>query len=190
MSESNPIQIQTQLNKQIQEIKVSKRVYNVVRSIVDSSTKPIYEWNKPIRVSDNVVKFVKYKLLSNGLEVKAWSIVVHPLTIQKEGAELEAISINVYDGFGNKVSELRIRETFLPSEQDLDGFKPYVLKIASHEIIAKSLHEFEYYEIVPITDVPFAEPIPLSSFVNKLMFYFNKALSVVRNGNAYEDDGI
>jgi hypothetical protein len=168
-------QTQTQINSQLKVIEVSKRVYKAVKSIVDSSTKPDYDWNKPIRVSDNVVKFVKYKLLPNGLEVKAWSIAIQPLTIQKEGAELEATSISVYDGFGNKVGELRIKETFLPSEQDINGFKPYVLEISGHEIITKSLHEFEYYVIKPCTDVPFAEPIPLSSFVNKLMFYLNKA---------------
>jgi hypothetical protein len=172
------------MNSNVKIIEVSKKAYSVIRSIVDSSTKPSYEWNKPIVLENGKVKFVKYKVLPNGLEVKAWVITVEPMKIQKEGAELDAVRIAVYDGFGSKVAELRVRETFLPSEQDLDGFKPYVLKIAGHEIIAKSIHELEYYVMVPDCDVPFAEPIPLAALANKLMFYLYKALQVTQNADA------
>jgi hypothetical protein len=183
MSEFNQIQAQTQIQPQLNKLKtieVSKRVYNVVRSVVDSSTKPVYHWNKPIVIANNVVKFVKYKTLPNGLEVKTWAIVIMAKGIQKGGAELEATSIRVNDGFGNKIAELVIRETFLPSEQDLDGFKPYILHVESNRVIAKSIHEYEYYVIKPRDDVPYAEPISLAAFVNKLMFYFAKAVQMLQ----------
>jgi hypothetical protein len=182
MSQSNSIQIQTQIKSNLKIVEVSKRIYNVIRSIVDSSTKPSYEWNKPIFLSDNKIKFVKYKVLPNGLEVKVWEITVEPLKIQKEGAELNATTINVYDGLGNKVVEVMIRNEFTVSEL----FNHYIVRIENSEVTAKSLHELEYYVIKPSSDIQYAKPVSLADFVNKLMFYYYKAMGVVRNADAAE----
>ena len=184
MPESNTIQTQSQIKSQIKEIEVNKRVYSVVRSIVESSTSPKYEWNKPIMVSENMVKFVKYKVLPNGLEVKAWAITIQPLIIQKEGAELDADLIAVYDGLGNCIARLTIRHNFLAYED----YKVYILKIGNIEIAAKSIHEFEFYAVKTSEDIPFARPISLASLVNKLMFYYNMALNVVKNVDANENE--
>jgi hypothetical protein len=190
MPESNPIQTQYQIKYQIKEIEVNKRVYSVVRSIVESSTKPIYEWNKPIAVDKKIAKFVKYKVLPNGLEVKAWEITIYPLTIEKEGLKLTGTVIKVFDGLGNEVADLTIRDEFTMSELDIKEPNRYSIAINDVIVGAKSIHEYEHYVIKPSSDVPYAKPISLAAFVNKLMFYYNMALNVVKNVDANENDNI
>jgi len=137
------------------QIKVSERTYNIIRSIVESSTKPSYHFNKPIGN-----KFVKYKG-----ETRFWQVKILPMIIRRGGAELPAIKIVVEDGFGQRVAELIV------SEYKLNNNSYYVLETDDHEIKASSLYDFEHYFIVPAEPVPYAKPIPVSSFVNKLMFY-------------------
>jgi len=186
MPNSNPIQTQIKLKT----IEVSKRVYNVVRSIVESSTKPTYEWNKPIRVSDNVVKFVKYKVLPNNVEVKAWEIVIQPLVIQKEGLKLTGTIVIVYDGLNNEVADLTIRDEFTLSELDVKEPNRFAIAVGDYIIGAKSIHEYEYYFVSPSDPVPYTKPISLAAFVNKLTFYYAKAMQVVKNADAKENDKI
>jgi hypothetical protein len=185
MSESNSIQIQTKtqmnLNSEIKVIEVSKRIYNVVRSIVESSTKPIYEWNKPIKVSDNVVKFVKYKTLPNNVEVKAWEIVIQPIAIQRENLVLTGTVIKVLDGLGNEIADLTVRDEFTITEIDIKEPNRYSIAIGDSIIGAKSIHEFEYYFVSPSDPVPYAKPISLASLINKLMFFLAKARSCFRS---------
>ena len=186
MTEPTQIQAQIQsksnISSNLKIIEVSKKAYNIIRSIVESSTKPDYHWNKPIVLNDNKVKFVKYKVLPNGLEVKAWEIIVMPMIIQKENSELDADVVFVNGG----LVRLVIRHEFMAHED----CKVYALRIVGKpdniEIVAKSLHEFEYYIVKPNEDVPFATPISLADFVNKLMFYYHKALQVTQNANATE----
>jgi hypothetical protein len=84
--------------------------------------------------------------------------------------------LDVYDGLGNEVARFVIRHNFLAYEDT----KVYALKIMSKpvniEIDAKSIHEYEYYAVKPSEDIPFARPSSLAAFVNKLMFYYSKAL--------------
>ena len=172
MPKSNQIQIQIQsrsnINSNVKIIEVPKRVYNIIRSIVESSTKPDYHWNKPIRFDNDKVKFVKYKLLPNGLEVKVWEVAIQPMIIQKENSELDADLIAVNGGLVRMV----VRHEFLAYEDK----KVYILKISSVEIDAKSLHEFEYYIVKPSEEIPYARSVSLADFVNKLMFYYYRAL--------------
>jgi len=182
MSESETqIQI-NQINSQINRIEVNKRVYSVLRSVVESSTKPIYEWNKPIAIGNGRVKFVKYKVLPNNVEVKAWEVIVEPIVIEREGLRLTGVVIKVYDGVGNEVADLTIRDEFTITEIDVKEPNKYSIAIDNTIIGAKSIHEYEYYVIEPRSPVPYALPISLAAVVNKLMFY----LSVVRNTNAAE----
>jgi hypothetical protein len=176
------IQTSNQIPNQINNIVISKKIYNVIRSIVDSSTKPSYEWNKPIVLEKCKVKFVKYKVLPNNIEVKAWEITIQPLAIQREGAELMANLVTVFDGLGNKVAELIIRNMFTTSEQNIS----YILRLGNERIEFSSVHEFEYYLVSPSEPVPYARPVSLASFINKLMFYYYKAMGVVRNADAAE----
>jgi len=180
MPESIQIQSKSNLGMQIKEIEVPKRVYTVVKSVVDSSTKPDYHWNEPIVGANGSVRFVKYKALDNGVEVKAWEIDITPVKIQKEGVELAADLVSVYDGADNLVAELLIRKQFLPSEQGLDGHKRYVIRIKDFELAVKSLHELEYYVIRPSEYVPYVKPIGLADFINKLIFYYRKAIEALK----------
>jgi hypothetical protein len=194
MSESNPNQISIQINQtqtnQIKEIMVPKRVYNVIRSIVDSSTKQTYEWNKPIVVDMKTVKFVKYKTLQNSIEVKAWEVVVMPMNIQRENLTLTGTVIKVFDGLGNEVADLTIRDEFTITEFDVKEPNRYSIVINDVIVGAKSIHEYEYYLVSPSDPVPYAKPISLAAFVNKLVFYYSKALSVIKNVDANENDNI
>ena len=188
MSNSNPNQIQTQIKSNLKIVEVSKRTYNVIRSIVDSSTKQTYEWNKPIVVNEKTVKFVKYKVLPNNIEVKAWEIVIMPMEIQREDVKLVGTVIKVFDGLGNEVADLTIRDEFTMSEIDIKEPNRYAISIGDVIVGAKSIHEYEYYFVSPSDTVPYAKPISLATFASKLMFYLNKAVGVVRNVDANENE--
>jgi hypothetical protein len=173
-------QIQTQV------IKISKKTYNVIRSIVDSSIKPDYEWNKPIKISENKVKFVKYKTLENGVEVKAWEITIEPMGIQKEGSVLNATLISVWDGCNRLVADLIIRNEFTVNETRKTYTLTIIKKPDNIEINADSIHDFEYYIVKPNEEIPYARPVIIAAFVNKLMFFYHKALQVAQNADASE----
>jgi hypothetical protein len=66
----------------------------------------------------------------------------------------------------------------------------YVLTIGSTYFCADPIHEFEHYAVMPYEETPYARHITLADFVNKLVFYYSKALEVVRNVGAGEDGGI
>ena len=190
MSQSNQTQTQTQNKSNVKIIEVNKRIYNVIRSIVDSSTKPIYDWNKPVAVDEKIVKFVKYKVLPNGIEVKAWEVVIQPMIIDRENVKLTGAVIKVFDGVGNEVADLTIRDEFTVSELDIKEPNRYAIAINDIIIGARSIHEYEYYFIKPSSDVPYAKPVSLATFVSKLMFFFAKARGVTQNANASEASGI
>jgi hypothetical protein len=144
---------------QVNQLKVSKKTYNIVRSIVESSVKDTYDFNRPVKIN-NVVKFVKYKG-----DARFWQIVIVPMTIMKDGMEFPATKIVVKDGLGQRVAELIV------SEYKLLNNAYYVLRIGDNEIFAESISKFEHYVIVPDDHVPYARPVPLGNFINKLMFY-------------------
>jgi hypothetical protein len=181
MSESNQIQTQIQVNSKIQVIEVPKRTYNVVRSIVDSSTKPIYEWNKPIAVDEKTVKFVKYKVLPNGVEVKAWEIIIMPMNIKQEDFTLTGTVIKVFDGLNNEVADLMIRDEFTSREIDIKDPNRYSIAIDDIIVGAKSIHEYEFYVVKPSVPVPYAKAFSLAAFVSKLMFFLVKAKTALQN---------
>ena len=162
----------TQIQTQIKVIEVPRKVYNIIRSIVESSTKQIYEWNKPIIVDEKTVKFVKYKRLPNNVEVKAWEIIITSVNIQRENVMLSGTVVKVCDGLGNEIADLTIRDEFTITELDVREPNRYAIAISDSIIGAKSIHDYEYYVIKPIDTVPYAKPVSLSAFVNKLMFYF------------------
>ena len=190
MPESTQIQTQSQVKSNLKVIEVNRRVYSVVRSIVESSTKPIYEWNKPIAVDEKTVKFVKYKVLPNGVEVKVWETIVMPINIQREDLVLTGAVIKVCDGLGNEIADLTIRDEFAVTELDVKEPNRYAIAISDVIVGARSIHEYEHYVIKPSSGVPYARPISLASFVNKLMFFYGKALQTTQNVDASKDDEI
>jgi len=150
-------------------IKVNRKAYSVIRSIIDSSTKSTYPWNKPIRIG-SITKFVKYKMLRNGIaEVKAWEITISHIIVQKEGYELGAVSVKVLDGQGNGIAELIIRNQFVPDEEKYR----YLLILDDVTLNADSVAEFEHYLVEPDTYIPYYAEIPLADFVNKLIYYLH-----------------
>jgi hypothetical protein len=102
-------------------------------------------------------------------DLRYWEILISPTTIAKQDAELPATSIVVVDGLGRRVAGLIV------SEYSLSDDKHYILQLNDNEIGASSIYEFEYYIVIPNADVPYAVPIWLGDFVNKLMYYKSMA---------------
>jgi hypothetical protein len=146
---------------EVKVIEVSKKVYNTIRSIVESSHKKDYHWNIPI-CAPRYVKFVKYK----NTRTKQWEINVVTL-ISPEGRKI-GTAIRVIAGV--KVVDFVIRE--LCSENETS----YTLMLYDHKV-----HEFHVdtiFDLEPIyinADVPFSYHICLSDLVEKLLFYFRIA---------------
>jgi hypothetical protein len=79
-----------QIPKSIQVLKIP-RVYNIIRSIIESSTKAEYLHNQPIKVSENVVKFVKYRNVR-----RIWTVVVEKFSSEEgEGYRVEVLEAPV-----------------------------------------------------------------------------------------------
>jgi len=163
--QNNEIQNQnSQVNEnkayeQIEVISVSKEVYSVLMSIIDSSEKAKYYWNRPIKVSENMIKFVKYKAIDDDIEVLQWKIIV----IKGDNK----VIISVYKG--DVIAELVINKS---------GHFEYIMRIngVDKEFRGEGLHEFEKYYIT--ADVPYAVSITLSEIASKLLFFYRKAKPV------------
>jgi hypothetical protein len=160
--------------KPLKKIYVDTRDYNIIRSVVESSTKPMYHWNEPVEalVPGDGIKFVKYKF-----RTKMWEVVIQQTTLERENQELFIDYIVVFDGERNEVVTCAIRHQFAPDEEEK---KNYIIRICGScddiVITANSLHELEYYVIEPSCCVPYAEPISLADLVNKLIYFYKKAI--------------
>jgi hypothetical protein len=158
----------------LKKVFVDTKDYNVIRSVVESSTKPMYHWNEPVEalVPGNGIKFVKYRF-----NEKKWEVVIQQTTLEREGMELYIDYVIIFDGERNEVATVAIRHQFALNE-DEESKKNYIIRIKDVVVTADSLHELEYYVIEPYCYrcVPYAEPISLADLVNKLMFYYKKAI--------------
>jgi hypothetical protein len=145
------METQTQVTvRTVRTLSVPRRVYNTIRSVVESSMKKCYYWNVPIVDPTGRVRFAKYRVGDDGLETKAWEVVV---------GENEGIEVLVE----NQVAELDIRRGH-PDEPT------YTLKLANTvRLEADSIYDFEFYAVV--SDAPFAYPIILADFIEKLLFF-------------------
>jgi len=162
----------------IKKIYVDKKSYNVIRSVVESSTKTTYHWNKAVEsfMPGGGIKFVKYRF-----ETKVWEVVIQQSTLEREGMELYIDYIVIFDGERNEVVTCAIRHQFAPDEEEK---KNYIIRICGScddiVITANSLHELEYYVIEPscpsCVPVPYAEPISLADLVNRLIYFYKKAI--------------
>jgi len=153
-------QAQTQtLNqiKTIQTLKVPKKVYNIIRSMVESSTKPEYMHNQPININENTVKFVKYR----GLR-RVWTILVQKFS-NEEG-----------EGYRAEVLEAPITLTIykVKVQQNERG-----IPIACENMVVLEVdgHRFtDIYELeatYAVADVPYAKPICLGDLVQRLLIF-------------------
>jgi hypothetical protein len=154
--------------KPLKKVFVDKLVYNIIRSVVESSTRN-YHWNEPVKsFIPPGIKFVKYRF-----QEKVWEIVITNITYEYEGMELYIDYIVIFDKDRNEVVTCAIRHQFAPDESK----KNYIIRIGD-DIITADLHELEYYVIEPRCPscVLYPEPISLADLVNKLIFYYKKAI--------------
>jgi hypothetical protein len=158
--------------KKIKKIYVDTKDYNIIRSVVESSTRPTYHWNEPVDTPLSGVKFVKYRF-----QEKVWEIIITSTIYEYEGMELYIDYVIVFDKDRNEVATVAIRHKFAPNE-DEEVKKNYIIRINDTMITADALHELEYYVIEPSCPscVPYAEPISLADLINKLIFYYKKAI--------------
>jgi hypothetical protein len=164
--------------KPLKKIYVDTKDYNTIRSVVESSTKPMYHWNEPIEISTPLsgVKFVKYRF-----NEKMWEVVISNITYEREGMELYIDYVIVFDGERNEVATVAIRHQFALNE-DEESKKNYIIRICGScddvVITADSIHELEYYVIEPSCPscVPYMVPISLADLVNKLILFYKKAI--------------
>ena len=143
--------------KEAKVIKVSKKVYNIIRSIVESSTKRDYHWNIPICMPSGI-KFVKYK----DAKTKQWEINVVPLMSdgKKIGTAIRIIKVG-------RIADLVIRELCF------EGETSYTLMLDYEIFNVDTLFDFEAIYI--IADVPFSHYICLADLTEKLLFYLRLA---------------
>ena len=158
----------------IKKIYVDSKVYNTIRSVVESSTKSMYHWNEPVEsfMPGGGIKFVKYRFGE-----KKWEIEIQQSTLEREGMELYIDYIIVFDGERNEVATVAIRHQFAPNE-DEESKKNYIIRIKDVVVTADSLHELELYVIEPSCPscVPYAEPVVVADLVNKLILFLKKAI--------------
>jgi hypothetical protein len=146
---------------EVKVIEVSKKTYNVVRSIVESSVKKDYHWNIPI-CAPLGVKFVKYK----DSRTRQWEINVVTLT-SPEGQKI-GTAIRVFKNV--KVVEFVIRELCF------EGETSYTLVIYDTEVHKFDVDTFFDLEAIYIkSNVLFGYSICLADLAEKLMFYLRLA---------------
>jgi hypothetical protein len=146
---------------EVKVIEVSPKIYNVVRSIVESSLKKDYHWNIPIYAPSGV-KFVKYR----DTKTRQWEINVVTLTSPED--RKIGTAIRVFKGV--RVVDFVIRELCF------EGETSYTLILYDnkvHEFHVDTLFDLEAIYIK--ANVSFGYSICLADFVEKLMFYLNLA---------------
>jgi len=152
-------QIQTQISNTIKSIKVPRKVYNIVRSITESSTRPEYLHNQPIKINENTVKFVKYRDLR-----RYWTIVIQKLESETEkGYRVEVLEVPVtLTTYTTKIEK---------SEYGIPYCVTNVIELVIDNHRFTSVYELESTYIV--ADVPYATPICLADLYNRLLHYID-----------------
>ena len=141
-------------------IEVSKKVYNVVRSVINSSLKKDYHWNIPILTPEGI-KFTKYR----DTRTKQWEINV--VTLTSDGRKI-GTAISVFKGI--RVIDLIIRELCF------EGETSYTLEIYDSEVHKFDVDTVFDLEAIYITaNVPFSYPICLADLAERLVFYLRLA---------------
>jgi hypothetical protein len=144
--------------KETKVINISKKVYNTIRSIVESSLKKDYHWNMPVCTPSGYIKFVKYK----NTKTRQWEINVVTLT-SPEGRKI-GTAIRVFKGI--KVIDFVIRELCF------EGETSYTLTIYDSEVHKFDVDTFFDLEAIYINaDVPFSYFICLADLAERLLFY-------------------
>jgi len=143
-----------QIPKSIQVLKIP-RVYNIIRSIIESSTKAEYLHNQPIKVSENVVKFVKYRNVR-----RIWTVVVEKFSSEEgEGYRVEVleapVTLTVY-----KV-KVQQNERGIPIACE----NVVELEVDGHRFA--NVYELEATYIT--SNAPYSKPICLADLVQRLL---------------------
>ena len=148
-------QIKTQSLNQIKTLKVLAKTYGVIRSITESSVKPEYPHNQPILVTENIVKFVKYR----GLR-RIWTVVVEKFSSEEgEGYRVEVleapVTLTVY-----KV-KVQQNERGIPIACE----NVVELEVDGHRFA--NVYELEATYIT--SNAPYSKPICLADLVQRLL---------------------
>jgi len=149
---------------EVKVIEVSKKVYNVVRSIVASSIKRDYHWNIPIPTPFGY-KFVKYK----DTRTRQWEIDIVPIVSEDDkniGTTVRVVGIYL-------LAEFIVRECF---DFENETTTTYTLRLYDYKKIEYNIDTLFDLEAIYITaSVPFGYSLCLADFAEKLLFYLRLA---------------
>jgi len=138
-------------------LKIPKKVYNIVRSIVESSTKPEYMHNQPIKVSENIVKFVKYRNVR-----RMWTVVVEKFS-SEEG-----------EGYRAEVLEAPITLTIYKVKVQQNEYGIPVACTNNFELEVNGHRFTDVYELEATyvtSDAPYSKPICLADLTQRLLLF-------------------
>lgn len=141
-------------------------MYRIIRSIVESSTKIEYPHNMPIKVSENIVKFVKYR----GLR-RMWTVVI------------EKFADETGEGYRVYVEEAPIELTVFTVRRAETEYGLPIACTNGFELIVGDYRFNGVYELEATyvtSDAPYAKPICLADLLQRLLRFINAVSDAVR----------
>jgi len=149
------IKIQVRVKKEVEEVKVfkvSKKVYNIIRSFLESSSKPNYSWNRGYKL-DNTIYFVK---------PGKWTLTVWvDSEVEKEAPNVHPAVVDISDVVTITADGLlMIRGVDKVFDLEKDDLRAYAVT----------------------ADVPYAYPITLDNVVAKIREYVDVEFEGVSHG--------
>jgi len=133
-------------------IRVDKATYNTIRSFVESSTKPIYPHSIGI-LSGNFVMFKK---------PGKWEL---DITIEMQQSPVKHVVLGA-------------RNVYVAIDIE-PGFK--IVGLTKTPLWVRDINEAKKYEILPAEETPYAKPISLAEFLEKIMMYVDVAVDAFTN---------
>jgi len=133
--------------KPLKQIEVDKRVYNIIRSFVESSEKEKYEWNQGIDYGDHIIFEKSGK----------WTLTIFKEVETKDPNSAEFMAILEADG--GVIAGIMLKS---------NGMTLYIAggyEFPVDEEVARTT--------AIISNVPFAYPIRLLSILSKFFSYFD-----------------
>ena len=144
--------------RSVPSILVPTPTYNAIRSFVESSENPKYEWNIGLKVDNRIIFRKRGK----------WTLEIFPDAAEEladEPESITAMSVAILSSWrGEEILTLFI---------DRQGYFYF-------DIQSRRINPRIEWCILPDSDVPFARPILLSEVVSKLETYISMPFSVQR----------
>jgi hypothetical protein len=139
-------------------------MYRIIRSIVESSPRPEYPHNQPIRVSENIVKFVKYR----GLR-RLWTVVVEKFEKERE------------KGYMVYVEEVPVTLTLYTAKVSETEYGIPVVCGGSFELNIDGYRFTDVYELESTyvtANTPYARPICAADLLQRLIQFIDRAVGM------------